>query len=219
VDETAEGNAPEQDGAPKVGRRRALMLGAAGAGAGIAATVMGSASPALADDGSPVLLGESNTATSATVVTTSSGPGIQGIITVSGTGASGVCGTDQSTDGAVGMVGQSTAGVGVQAITDSGTALAVDGPVTFSRSGRATVVGHTGKSARSVLVTGVALASTSQVIVTPQHYVEGIAVAGVTPDVARGTFSIWLTDGIETSLPLAWFIIDLPAEDAPRANA
>jgi hypothetical protein len=119
---------------------------------------MGSASPALADDDSPVLLGESNTATSATVVTTSSGPGIQGIITASGTGASGVGGTDQSTDGAVGVVGQSTAGVGVQATSESGTALAVDGPVSLSRSGRATVVGHTGKSARSVLVTGVALA-------------------------------------------------------------
>ncbi|HEY1916248.1 MAG TPA: hypothetical protein VGH27_11810 [Streptosporangiaceae bacterium] len=386
------------------------MLGAAGTGAGLAATIMGSSSPAQAANGSPVLLGDSNTATSTTEVTTSSGTGIQGILTGSSAGGSGVSGIDESTgsggghgtfgrsvngvgvygiaesgaqvgvqgvfyeasglsipragvagdtegtDGEVGVFGstaQGTAGVyglgngesgitpvlqsgvvgdsdagygvlgmssgtdgvhgittvngqtgvfgddqssggatgvvgrsafgngvkgqagessgyhfvgqtavfgdtdggiavggistdqdaacfvtyannyagvygedfsadggyGVVATTVSGTALLVDGPAEFSRSGLATVAGTSTKTAKSVVVTGVALTQYSQILATPQVYVTGAAVAAVVPNVAKKSFTIYLTKLIKVSMPIAWFIMENPVGAGPRNPA
>ena len=72
--------------------RRALLVGAAGAVAGWAAGLFGRVAPAAAANGSPVLLGVStNAATATTQVTTTSGSGL------AGTGPIGINGTTTST--------------------------------------------------------------------------------------------------------------------------
>jgi hypothetical protein len=90
--------------------RRALMLGAAG-GVGLAAGLLTESDPASATEGSAVVAGASNTATSTTTVTTSAGNGLEGITSQSG--QDGVYGVDQSSGGGNGVAGVSTAGTGV----------------------------------------------------------------------------------------------------------
>jgi hypothetical protein len=93
--------------------RRALMLGAAAAGAGAAAVLAGGGEPASAATGSPVELGETNSATATTVITTSSGSGLRGI-TTDDTSPGGVYGIDSSqATGTFGVQGASKYGVGV----------------------------------------------------------------------------------------------------------
>ena len=81
--------------APPVRRygRRALMLGAAGAGAGITAALVAGPEAAQAADGNPVLIGESNSARATTSVNTVIGTGLQGSTTQGG--QSGVAGIDE----------------------------------------------------------------------------------------------------------------------------
>src|ERR1700728_756194 len=92
---------------PRLGRR-AIMLGAAGAAAGIATAGVAGAEPAFASNGNPVKLGDSNSATASTVVTTTVGTGLQG--EASTNGQSGVSGIDTSPDGGHGTYGRSTNG-------------------------------------------------------------------------------------------------------------
>jgi len=117
--------------------RRALMLGAAAAGAGITVGLVAGARPADAADGQAVLLGQNgpnaNTAASTTQINTTSGDGLQantsgdsgshGVLGTStlGTGVqgqtegnrqSGVSGIDTSPSGGHGTYGQSKKGVG-----------------------------------------------------------------------------------------------------------
>jgi hypothetical protein len=96
--------------------RRALMLGVAGAG--LAAGVVAGANTAGAANGSDVLLGESNSATATTEVTTTSGDGLQGV--TSSDGFSGVAGIDESSSGGHGVYGTSTDGIGVYGTLSSG---------------------------------------------------------------------------------------------------
>ncbi len=98
--------------------RRALMLGAAGAGAGIAAGLVGGGQ-AQAADGNPVLLGESNSATRATVVSSRHSDGLQG--TTSADLQSGVSGSDSSSGGGFGVSASSKHGFGVSAVAPGGT--------------------------------------------------------------------------------------------------
>ena len=98
--------------------RRALMLGAAGAGAGIAAGLVGSGQ-AQAANGNPVLLGESNSATRATAVSSRSSDGLQG--TTSADLQSGVVGSDSSSGGGFGVSASSKHGFGVAATAPEGT--------------------------------------------------------------------------------------------------
>ena len=91
--------------------------------------------------------------------------------------------------------------------TGTGPALAVDGVATFSRSGIATVAGTSSRSADKIKVTGVALTSSSLVLATPQDYVAGVAVAAVVPKVSSSSFDIYLTEAVEVSLDVAWFVI------------
>jgi hypothetical protein len=53
----------------------------------------------------------------------------------------------------------------------------------------------------------------------PQDYVNGVAVAGVVPDVSGSSFTIHLTKAVKASLPIAWFIVDLAPESGPMAGA
>jgi len=90
--------------------RRAVMLGAAAAGAGAAAALAGGAGVAQAG-GSPVELGQSNTASNTTAVNTSKGNGLSGHTTANG--GSGLTGADASPAGGFGVFGTSANGKGV----------------------------------------------------------------------------------------------------------
>jgi hypothetical protein len=132
------GEDQNDDGAGALSRygRRALILGAGAAGAGLAAAVAG-ATPAGAAT-SAVELGESNTASESTVITTSRGNGLNGVTTSDETYACGllgqseygigVYGTQESTSGLLGangnpetaaVVGDSGNGVGVLGLSSA----------------------------------------------------------------------------------------------------
>src|SRR6516165_12351751 len=104
--------ASSQPAADRKQSRRALFAGAAGAGVGaIAATVLPGAQSASAATGGNCLLGESNTASSTTSISTSSGTGLAG--TTSDSAGSGVSGLDTSSGGGIGVGGGSANGIGV----------------------------------------------------------------------------------------------------------
>ena len=112
-------------------------------------------------------------------------------------GQAGVLGADASAGGGIGLAASST----------NGTALQVDGVASFSRSGMATVAGTSSEPAESVTVTGVALTSSSLILATPQGTVAGVGIEGVLPDVSGSSFEIYLTEAIEVSLDIAWFVL------------
>ncbi len=94
--------------------RRALVLGAAATGAGLTADLIAGAKPAEAANGNAVELGETNSATASTVVNTTAGTGLQGGISGSEAGASGVSGVDNTTGTTChGIYGRSINGTGV----------------------------------------------------------------------------------------------------------
>lgn len=97
--------------------RRALMLGAAATGAGVAANlVSGGLAEAAPDTSSPVLLGKSNTTGGTTIVTSRSGTGLSGHAAAAT--QAGVKGFDTSSGKkGFGVYGQSVNGVGVNGIS------------------------------------------------------------------------------------------------------
>jgi hypothetical protein len=103
--------------------RRALMLGAAATGAGVAASLVGGGLAEAAPDGSPpVLLGKSNTTSGATVVTSRSHTGIAGHAqTNNQAGATGL----NTARGAnsFGVFGHSVHGTGVNGISQHGNGI------------------------------------------------------------------------------------------------
>jgi hypothetical protein len=108
--------------APRRYQRRALLLGAAGAG--VAATVMG-ADRASADTGDTLILGALNVADTTTFVSTSADDCFEA--TTSANGKSAFYGTDDSTGGGNGVFGQSTNGWGVSGLTKANGRSAVVG--------------------------------------------------------------------------------------------
>jgi hypothetical protein len=117
--------------------RRAFMLAAGAAGAGMAAT-LASTDPAGAANNNPVELGDSNSASATTVITTSGGNGLNGLTTSDETYACGVLGeseygigvygTQSSKSGLLGadgypasaaVVGDTGDGVGVLGLSSS----------------------------------------------------------------------------------------------------
>lgn len=103
--------------------RRALMLGAAATGAGVAASVAGGgAAQAAAGKQPAVLLGKSNSAHGTTQVITRVGDGLKGQTFAAG--HSGVVGFDTSTaTGGHGLYGHSIHGAGVLGISQHGTGI------------------------------------------------------------------------------------------------
>jgi hypothetical protein len=96
--------------------RRALVLGAAAAGAGMTVDLVTGGAPArAATDDTPVLLGESNTSTNSTYIYSSDGVGLLGDTVADN--ASGLTGSDRSSSGGVGVFGVSDNGVGVDGHT------------------------------------------------------------------------------------------------------
>ncbi|HEV2362147.1 MAG TPA: hypothetical protein VGS21_10635 [Acidimicrobiales bacterium] len=108
--------------------RRALLLGAAAGGAGALTGVLAGASPAAAANGQSVLLGESNTATATTKITS----------TTAGSAAFVVTGT------LTGIVGQSSVGVGVAGTTTANGTYGIHGIYLASGGGGAAVYGQGG---------------------------------------------------------------------------
>jgi hypothetical protein len=98
--------------------RRALMLGAAATGAGVAASLAGGAGAEAAPDGSgAVQLGKNNSTHSTTQVITRGGSGLKGQTYASG--QSGVVGFDTSTaSGGHGVYGHSIHGFGILGISE-----------------------------------------------------------------------------------------------------
>ena len=117
------------------------------------------------------------------------------------TGQSGVYGKDTSSGGGHGLYGSSTNGVGVLADSSSGTALSVQGVVSFSRSGVAVV--PAGKVMLTVDVDG--LTASSLVLATVQQLEKGVHLAAAVP--AAGSFTVHLTGAPTTPLNVAWFVI------------
>jgi hypothetical protein len=126
--------------------RRALLLGAAATGAGVAASLAtGDAAEAKnLGDPPPVLLGSVNSATSSTEVDTTSGTGLVG--TTTDNGQSGVAGIDTSNGSAghgtygrstngTGVFGQSVHGNGIVGMGSTNRASAVAGIDSSSASG------------------------------------------------------------------------------------
>jgi hypothetical protein len=109
------------------------MLGAAAAGAGAAVSLGAGTDKADAATGGSVILGESNTATATTEVTTTEGDGLRG--STSQTGQNGVEGNDTSGGGG---------GNGVRGTSELGTG--VYGTITGDSTGQSGVYGDDGST-------------------------------------------------------------------------
>ena len=85
------------------------------------------------------------------------------------------------------------------------TALKVQGPAVFSRSGALTVTaGHS-----SAKKTGIGLTAASLVQATIQGNVAGVFVQGVTlVSGASGSFTIHLSKAVSKSTKVAWFAVN-----------
>jgi hypothetical protein len=215
-------------GAPMVVAVAGVSLGLAGGSAG-------------ADNGQPVILGAvcsgsgTNCATSGTDVK-STGSGVafeadatsgeaalygvnssKGLIPAFGVwGTSGDIGVGG--DGSVfGVTGDSTTGIGVQASSLDGIALAVDGRARFGLSGVATVAGTAAAPKNSVRVrmpiisAPLPITAKSMMTALLQKYVPGVYVVAAVPNVPGDYFTIYLNKTVTTSVgPIAWMVTERP---------
>jgi hypothetical protein len=131
------------------------------------------------------------------------GMGVQGRAT-SQSGI-GVYGETEAPNG-TGVLGNATQanGTGVRALSTNGTALAVDGKASFSRSGKLTVPA----GATSVVKTGVALTSASMVLATLQQRRSGLWVQAAVPSPGSASFTLYLNKAAPASTTVAWFVLD-----------
>jgi hypothetical protein len=114
-----------------------------------------------------------------------------------GPGVKGTAGTGN------GVVGSSTAGVGV--LASGKTALKVQGPAAFSRSGRLTIKAGQSTATKS----GISLTAASLVLATIQGNVAGVFVQGVTIVTGTsGSFTIHLNKAVPASTRVAWFAVN-----------
>jgi hypothetical protein len=102
-----------------------------------------------------------------------------------------------------GVYGQGDNGIGVSANSSGGTALAVNGRASFSLSGVVSI--KSGKSSITVLAP---LTASSFVLATLQTFKSGFWVAAAVPDLAHGTFTIYLNKAATAKLKVAWFIVN-----------
>ncbi len=112
-------SAKDTDAASLAGRfgRRAVMLGAAAAGAGAAASLVGGVAEAAPTTG--IQLGKNNTTSGSTVVTSTKGTGLSG--RTSTHGQSGVSGIDANpVKGSFGLMGKSAHGTAIIGFADNG---------------------------------------------------------------------------------------------------
>jgi hypothetical protein len=216
---------------PRISRRK--MLGGAAAGAAVvAAGTVGRVPVAQAADGDPLLLGEDNY-TDTTTHLSNSGTYNYPVLFCSNIGdGHGIVG--QSTDGigvngaskGIGVAASSNPGIGLDAWTDTGRAIhalaigasglafhaegavKIEGVAEFARSGKTSIA----YPAKSAVVAGIPLSSSSLVIATVQNSV-GVWVASAVPNIAAESFQINLNKapGSATkpkSADVAWLIVN-----------
>jgi hypothetical protein len=224
--------------------RRALVVGAAGGVAALAAQTLGT-THAQAANGDPLILGQSNSASAPTELTTSAGQGLivhsddnNGVQASTGhASGAGVLGTSNSQTGGYGVAGFSSKGYGVlgqsrdsfgvygqsetsfgvhgaatgatgvavSAVANPGaTALRVQGPAEFDRSGTVTVPARSS----SVTKTGITLSSRSLVFATLQENRRGVFVQAAVPNPSAGSFKVHLNKKVGAATRIGWFVID-----------
>jgi hypothetical protein len=130
------------------------------------------------------------------VATSNSGIGVEG---VSG-GQAGVVGTNTETG--PGVHGNAFSGVGV--LATGATALSVQGPAVFSRSGVLTI--RRGRS--SAVQTVVQLSKATLVLATIQDDLDGVWVRSAVPDPAGQKFTVHLNKAAPTHVKVAWFLVN-----------
>jgi hypothetical protein len=197
--------------------RRAVLAGAAAAGAGAVAALAGRQGVALAQ-GTPVELGQPNNGGNATtVVSTAQATSFRGV--VSGNGHTGVAGWDTSPgDVSNGVLGKSVNGTGVYATSANGTGVYASGPIGLQVNGRA-MFSNSGvvmvpKGSRTVTVEGVEVNGSSIMLATIQKPQDGVyieaAEAGVAGKFGKN-FRITLNKAPTEDLPVGWFALVNPA--------
>jgi hypothetical protein len=115
-------------------------------------------------------------------------------------GHAGVAGAN--TGAGAGVSGSAFSGIGV--LASGATALSVQGPAVFSRSGVLTV--RRGRS--SVAQTVIQLSAATLVLATVQDDVEGLWVRSAVPDPAGHKFTIHLNKAAPTGVKVAWFLVN-----------
>jgi hypothetical protein len=120
---------------------------------------------------------------------------VSGIAGATGVGVSG-------SGGSAGVKGTSSAGIGV--LASGQTALSVQGPAVFSRSGTLTIAA----GSKSATKTGVALTAASLVLVTAQNDAPGAVVRSAVPNAAAASFTVHLAKAITKPVTLGWFIVN-----------
>jgi hypothetical protein len=120
---------------------------------------------------------------------------------------SGGSGTGAYGEGAIGVHGTATTPTGTGVLADNftgGTALHVNGPASFTRSGTVTVP----SGQKTASATGIALTSASLVLATVQGNVPGCYVQGVTTVTgSSGSLTIHLSKSAPVTMKVAWFIL------------
>jgi hypothetical protein len=113
--------------------------------------------------------------------------------------------------GATSIVHGGEAGVGIwaQAAIPGSTALRADGPsefngvTTFSRSGVVTVR----RGASRMTVSGVQLTADTAILATLQDRVTGLFLHAVETDMAKGSFTIFLSTAADRDVRIGWFAL------------
>jgi hypothetical protein len=124
--------------------------------------------------------------------------GLTGVLGLGG--GAGVVGVGD--DGVVGLGGPTGAGVRALGDTTTSVALAVSGKVTFSRSGRVTIL--TGRSSIKVNLAGTT--TSSRVFAVLHSNRSGRYVRAVVP--TTGSFTIYLNTTVTANTFIAWFVIN-----------
>jgi hypothetical protein len=208
--------------------RRGVLAAAVGAAAAVVASG-GMAQPAVAADGDTLVLGVTNQATNTTRLETKE----TSLYAVSSTDDASLVGESRSSDGyglraaspyigvnavggEIGVYTVSDYGTGVQAVTYNGTAmqastavpqgyaLRVQGAVSLSRSGRATVRAGTDR----VTVSLVDVRAGTSILATLQQHRPGISVAAAVPNPTTNTVLLVLTKRVTSDTVVAWFALD-----------
>lgn len=219
---TDQANKTDQASKSRLGRRSRRQLLTRGAGtlaAVLAAEALTRPTAAAAADGDAVILGHDNAETNSTrlvnntadddvLTCDASGRGV-GLFGTSPKGL-GVFGLSSSSNGVKGrshtgdgVHGESQYGTGV--LAEGATALKVQGPAVFSRSGILTVAaGHS-----SAKKAGIALERASLVLATIQGNLAGVHVQGVTLVAgSSGSFTIHLNKKVSKNVNVAWFAVN-----------
>jgi hypothetical protein len=208
----------------KVDRRR-VLASALGAVAGAAALAMGTPAAVQAANGGPVTLGQDNDATATTTVnctgahavmaTTNSGDAFRGLS--SGANASGVFGSGGEATG-YGVFGYQQVNAGRAALgapqaalwaSQFGApwALKVEGKVSLSRAGRATI--KAGKKSVDVDLQSLGGLSGAPVVIgNLMNYRSGVWVVAVRPNVpSAGWLRITLNTAVKSDTLAAWLVL------------